>query len=168
MRTCAFQSARLAPVQCDVAASLPQPVGFAAFSGYLGEDKEQWKQYDATELLKAYSGRRVPVLLDTGTGDNFLKVCMICLIHLTRDLPAAFHALLSACAQYWLHTSRTGWLLLQIGQLLPEAFEAANSENQVELENRMQEGYDHSYDFIATFVEDHLRFHAKHLGVTPS
>jgi S-formylglutathione hydrolase FrmB len=48
----------------------------AAFSGYLGEDdKEQWKKYDATELLKTYSGRRLPVLMDTGTGDNFLKVC---------------------------------------------------------------------------------------------
>ena len=24
----------------------------------------------------------------------------------------------------------------------------------------MREGYDHSYYFIATFVEEHLRFHA--------
>ena len=28
---------------------------------------------------------------------------------------------------------------------------------------RLQEGYDHSYYFIATFIEDHLRFHAEHL-----
>jgi len=28
---------------------------------------------------------------------------------------------------------------------------------------RMQEGYDHSYFFISSFVEDHLRFHARHL-----
>ena len=28
---------------------------------------------------------------------------------------------------------------------------------------RLQEGYDHSYYFIASFVEDHLRFHASHL-----
>ncbi|GIS02734.1 MAG: hypothetical protein CM15mP103_12850 [Gammaproteobacteria bacterium] len=28
----------------------------------------------------------------------------------------------------------------------------------------MQEGYDHSYYFIASFVEDHLRFHARHLA----
>jgi len=27
----------------------------------------------------------------------------------------------------------------------------------------MQEGYDHSYYFIATFIEDHLRHHAKAL-----
>lgn len=30
---------------------------------------------------------------------------------------------------------------------------------------RLQPGYDHSYYFIATFVNDHLRFHAKHLGL---
>jgi len=28
---------------------------------------------------------------------------------------------------------------------------------------RIQPGYDHSYFFIASFVEDHLRFHAQHL-----
>jgi S-formylglutathione hydrolase len=27
----------------------------------------------------------------------------------------------------------------------------------------MQPGYDHSYFFIATFMEDHVRFHAKAL-----
>ena len=28
---------------------------------------------------------------------------------------------------------------------------------------RIQPGYDHSYFFIASFIEDHLRFHAEHL-----
>ena len=28
---------------------------------------------------------------------------------------------------------------------------------------RIQKGYDHSYFFIASFIEDHLRFHAKAL-----
>lgn len=28
---------------------------------------------------------------------------------------------------------------------------------------RMQPGYDHSYYFIATFIEEHLRFHSQHL-----
>jgi S-formylglutathione hydrolase len=28
----------------------------------------------------------------------------------------------------------------------------------------MQEGYDHSYYFIATFIEDHLRHHAAQLA----
>lgn len=30
---------------------------------------------------------------------------------------------------------------------------------------RMEEGYDHSYYFIATFIEEHIDFHAKQLGV---
>jgi S-formylglutathione hydrolase len=29
----------------------------------------------------------------------------------------------------------------------------------------MQEGYDHTYFFIATFIEDHLRWHAERLGL---
>ncbi|EDV5442546.1 S-formylglutathione hydrolase, partial [Salmonella enterica] len=28
---------------------------------------------------------------------------------------------------------------------------------------RIQPGYDHSYYFIASFIEDHLRFHARYL-----
>jgi S-formylglutathione hydrolase len=28
---------------------------------------------------------------------------------------------------------------------------------------RMQEGYDHSYFFISSFIEDHLRFHSENL-----
>jgi S-formylglutathione hydrolase len=28
----------------------------------------------------------------------------------------------------------------------------------------MQHGYDHSYYFIASFMADHLRFHAKYLN----
>jgi S-formylglutathione hydrolase len=43
--------------------------------------------------------------------------------------------------------------------LIEEASEAANYPIEV----RMQEGYDHSYYFIASFIEDHLRFHATHL-----
>jgi S-formylglutathione hydrolase FrmB len=33
-------------------------------AGYLGEDREAWKQYDATELLKSYKGQHVPILID--------------------------------------------------------------------------------------------------------
>jgi S-formylglutathione hydrolase len=33
----------------------------------------------------------------------------------------------------------------------------------VPLDLRMQPGYDHSYYFISSFMEDHLRFHAKNL-----
>jgi S-formylglutathione hydrolase len=54
---------------------------------------------------------------------------------------------------------------MQEGQLKPEDLEAANKGGQLDLELRMQGGYDHSYFFIATFVEDHLRMHAKAMGV---
>ena len=45
--------------------------GQKAFSGYLGKDESSWKQYDATELVKQYSGPKVQVLIDVGTKDNF-------------------------------------------------------------------------------------------------
>ncbi|MEJ6105735.1 S-formylglutathione hydrolase, partial [Aeromonas salmonicida] len=32
------------------------------------------------------------------------------------------------------------------------------------LELNYREGYDHSYYFISSFIENHLRFHAEHLG----
>ncbi|TVP15923.1 S-formylglutathione hydrolase [Shewanella sp. KCT] len=48
-------------------------------------------------------------------------------------------------------------------QLRPEALIAVAKEKEYPLILRMQEGYDHSYYFIATFIEDHLRFHASHL-----
>jgi S-formylglutathione hydrolase len=49
------------------------------------------------------------------------------------------------------------------GQLKPELLAAACQEAGVALNLRMQPGYDHSYFFISTFIEDHLRHHAKHL-----
>lgn len=49
---------------------------------------------------------------------------------------------------------------LSQGQLLPEVFEAACGGNDTHLILRHQQGYDHSYYFIATFVEDHIRHHA--------
>lgn len=45
-------------------------------------------------------------------------------------------------------------------QLLPEAFEKACAEAGQPLTLRYQEGYNHSYYFIATFIEDHIRHHA--------
>ena len=48
-------------------------------------------------------------------------------------------------------------------QLKPELLRAACIEHGVPLELRIQEGYDHSYFFISSFIEDHLRFHARHL-----
>lgn len=45
-------------------------------------------------------------------------------------------------------------------QLLPEAFVDACRSNNVPVVLRKQEGYDHSYYFIATFVADHIKHHA--------
>lgn len=46
------------------------------------------------------------------------------------------------------------------GQLLPDVFSDACEKVGQPLTLRMQEGYDHSYYFIATFIEDHIRHHA--------
>jgi S-formylglutathione hydrolase len=52
------------------------------------------------------------------------------------------------------------------GQLLPENFlqavkDLGDSEKQVIL--RKQDGYDHSYYFVASFADDHVEHHAKYL-----
>ena len=49
-------------------------------------------------------------------------------------------------------------------QLKTHLFETACREAGVSASIRMQPGYDHSYFFIATFIEDHLRHHAAALG----
>ncbi|MDH3978625.1 MAG: S-formylglutathione hydrolase [Gammaproteobacteria bacterium] len=64
-----------------------------------------------------------------------------------------------------------GTILVDVGdaddfleeQLTPELFSAACDEAGQQLQLRKQPGYDHSYFFIASFIEDHLRFHAEHL-----
>jgi S-formylglutathione hydrolase len=48
-------------------------------------------------------------------------------------------------------------------QLKPELLEEACRRARVGIELRLQEGYDHSYFFIASFIEDHLRFHSRNL-----
>ncbi|KAL2133686.1 hypothetical protein VTI74DRAFT_1914 [Chaetomium olivicolor] len=103
------------------------PWGEKAFTGYLGPDREAWKEHDATELVKKWpAGRDLKALVDVGTGDNFYKQ----------------------------------------GQLLPENLERAAKEAGVEgLRVRYQEGYDHSYYFMATFSDDHVDHAAKHLGL---
>ncbi|MFT5235021.1 MAG: S-formylglutathione hydrolase [Shewanella sp.] len=49
-------------------------------------------------------------------------------------------------------------------QLKPEILQAAASVSGYPLELNIREGYDHSYYFISSFIENHLRFHAKHLA----
>ena len=102
-----------APTQCRW--------GEKAFTGYLGDDRATWQQYDATELVKT-SQLPGEILLDQGGADDFLQE-----------------------------------------QLKPELFAAACEKAGQPLRLRMQPGYDHSYYFIATFIEDHLRFHAASL-----
>jgi S-formylglutathione hydrolase len=99
-----------APMQC--------PWGQKAFTNYLGPDQNQWRAYDASELIKTttYKG---PILVDQGTTDTFLT-----------------------------------------GQLLPEKLEQAGAEVAMPLTLRRQDGYDHSYYFIATFMADHMHVHA--------
>ena len=46
------------------------------------------------------------------------------------------------------------------GQLLPENLHSACQESGQALTLRMQEGYDHSYHFISSFVGEHIAYHA--------
>lgn len=101
------------PVNC--------PWGIKAFSGYLGDDKSQWQQYDASALLAAVQDP-LPLLVDQGTADNFYPE-----------------------------------------QLRTESLIAAAKQSGAKADIRMQAGYDHSYYFIASFIEQHLRFHAQYL-----
>ncbi len=48
-------------------------------------------------------------------------------------------------------------------QLKPQALIDAAKVNDYPLELNLHEGYDHSYYFIASFIEAHLRFHARFL-----
>jgi len=48
-------------------------------------------------------------------------------------------------------------------QLFPERLEAACKAARISLRLRLQSGYDHSYFFIASFVADHLDWHAARL-----
>lgn len=70
--------------------------------------------------------------------------------------------------------ARIGELLVDVGdadpflteQLRPGLLENACADAGIALTLRRQSGYDHSYYFISTFMEDHLRWHAERLGGT--
>lgn len=97
------------------------PWGQKAFMAYLGEDRDTWSDYDASELLQI-SASELPILVDQGDADDFMEQ-----------------------------------------QLKPKALTAAAQISKHPLELRIQPGYDHSYFFVASFIDDHLRFHAEHL-----
>jgi S-formylglutathione hydrolase len=48
-------------------------------------------------------------------------------------------------------------------QLRPELLQVACEEANIPLSLRRQPGYDHSYYFTSTFMDDHLRWHAARL-----
>jgi S-formylglutathione hydrolase len=87
------------------------------------------------------------------------------------DDPAAWDAL-DACELVRAGKHCAGTILIDQGeadnflreQLRPELFAQACGEAGQSLTLRMQPGYDHSYWFIQTFIEDHLRHHAAALG----
>lgn len=50
-------------------------------------------------------------------------------------------------------------------QLTPQVFQADCEVAGQPVNLRLQEGYDHSYYFVASFIEDHIKFHASNLGL---
>ncbi|MEH6517330.1 MAG: S-formylglutathione hydrolase [Halioglobus sp.] len=53
---------------------------------------------------------------------------------------------------------------LLAGQLYPEDLKQACDANGIGITLRMQPGYDHGYHFIASFIGDHIAWHAEKLG----
>ena len=92
--------------------------GKGCFGAYLGDDQKTWEAYDATCLVKA-GAPQIPLLIDHGTGDEFLAE-----------------------------------------QLFPKNLQAACEEKDFPITLRYQDDYDHSYHFIASFIGEHLAWHA--------
>lgn len=55
----------VSPINC--------PWGQKAFNGYLGDNKDNWRKYDACELIKSGHKSKNKILIEQGTGDEFLK-----------------------------------------------------------------------------------------------
>jgi len=55
---------------------------------------------------------------------------------------------------------------LKNGQLLPDNLLSACKKTGFKLNLRKHEGYDHSFQFINTFIADHIKYHADHLLIT--
>ncbi|GAA6195076.1 S-formylglutathione hydrolase [Pseudophaeobacter arcticus] len=94
--------------------------GRKQLTAYLGEDEATWAKHDASLMMRD-TGFDGPVLIDTGTTDQFIDL------------------------------------------LRPEALAAALAEKRQEATLRLQPGYDHSYFFVSSFMEDHVTFHAEAL-----
>ncbi len=96
------------------------PWGQKAFKGYLGDNKKEWEEHDASALmLKTENAKDNPeILIDQGLDDQFLNV-----------------------------------------QLKPEIFDVACKKADQKLNFRLHAGYDHSYYFIQSFIDDHISHH---------
>lgn len=117
------QAYRSVSAFAPISSPMRSPWGEKALGGYLGTNRDAWREYDATALVETRGWNGPPILVDQGTGDQFLE-----------------------------------------SQLKPGLLREAFAKAGAALDLRMQEGYDHSYFFIATFMEEHLRFHARNLG----
>lgn len=95
--------------------------GQGCFEAYLGGNKDQWKAYDATELVLG-GAQKIELFIDHGLDDEFL-----------------------------------------LEQLYPEDLKQACEKKKFPINLRMQDGYDHSYHFISTFIGEHLTYHAAKL-----
>jgi S-formylglutathione hydrolase len=91
--------------------------GRKQLTAYLGTDETTWAAHDASLMMEKV-GFDGPVLIDTGTSDQFIDL------------------------------------------LKPEALSSAIAKRRQEATVRLQPGYDHSYFFVSTFMEDHVAFHA--------
>lgn len=94
----------------------------------------------------------------------------------------AFLNYLGEDRQQWLHHDATELMRNYVGpqlpilvdtgkddkflveQLKPEALEAACKSKSYPATFRMHDGYDHSYNFVASFIPEHIEFLAKHLA----
>lgn len=41
--------------------------------GYFGDDRNEWANWDSTELVKRYNGPPLTILIDQGTADEWLE-----------------------------------------------------------------------------------------------
>lgn len=99
--------------------------GESIFRTYLGDNRDDWKAYDATCLVQS-GAQAPPMLIDQGSADEFLAE-----------------------------------------QLFPQNLQAACEAAGLALTLRLQDGYDHSYHFIASFIGEHLAWHADALHASP-
>ncbi|MGH1403976.1 MAG: S-formylglutathione hydrolase [Alphaproteobacteria bacterium] len=99
------------------------PWGQKAFTGYLGENKEEWHKHDACSLMQNHqpqTNHNAEILIDQGAADSFLEE-----------------------------------------QLKPHLFQGACEKVGQNLILRLHDGYDHSYYFIQSFIEDHIKHHKR-------